>query len=259
MLTPAKKQKLINELKAYKKKYLDKGLVDLDESGTRLMINHFLCEVLGYQQIEEVKTEYMIKGTYADYMIQIGGIRHFLVEVKALSLQLSDKHLRQTVNYGANEGIEWAVLTNGKMFELHKILFNKPIDSRRIFSLDLSDSNTIKQAAELIQYLHRDAVLKKSLKALWNRCEALNTTTIAGILYSKKIIDEIKKMIKSKYGEKCSDDDVLSAINKIMTEKIPLENIKVFKAAKTEKKAKSTPAIEIPDLGVAETDSSDEQ
>jgi hypothetical protein len=34
--------------------------------------------------------------------------------VKALSFDLSEKHLRQTINYGANEGIEFALLTNGK-------------------------------------------------------------------------------------------------------------------------------------------------
>jgi hypothetical protein len=238
MLTPARKQKLIASLKSYKKTYLDRGMTDLDESGTRLMINQFLCEVLGYKPIEEVRTEYMIKGTYADYVIQIGGVRHFLVEVKALSLQLSSKHLRQTVDYGANEGIDWAVLTNGKVFELHRVIFGKPIDSRLMFSIDLSDANAFKKAGELIQYLHRDAIQKKSLKALWNRCEALNTLTIAGIISSKKIIDEIKKIIKSKYGEKCSDEEITHAINSIIQDKIDIDKIKVFKTAKTDKKVK---------------------
>src|SRR4051812_18270218 len=104
MLTPSKKSKMLNELKHYKKKFIDRNS-ELDESGTRLMVNSFLTDVLGFTPIEEIKTEYMIKGTYADYMVQTNGIRHFLVEVKALSLELSDKHLRQTINYGANEGI----------------------------------------------------------------------------------------------------------------------------------------------------------
>lgn len=98
MLSPAKKQKLLNSLKSYRKQYLDSNLTELDESGTRLMINSFLSEVLGYKPLEEIKTEYMIKGTYADYVIQVNNIRHFLVEVKALSFQLSEKHLRQTIN-----------------------------------------------------------------------------------------------------------------------------------------------------------------
>jgi len=77
----------------------------------------------------------MIKGTYADYVIQIKGVRYFLVEVKSLSLELSEKHLRQAINYGANEGIEWALLTNGRQFELYRVLFNKPIEGKKVFSI----------------------------------------------------------------------------------------------------------------------------
>jgi len=94
MLSPTKKVKLISALKYYKKEYLDKGYAELDESATRLMINHFLTDVLGYKMIEEIKTEYMIRGAYADYVIQIHGNRHVLVEVKGYSLELSGKHLR---------------------------------------------------------------------------------------------------------------------------------------------------------------------
>ena len=111
MLNANKQAKLLDALKKYSKKYLNSNLTELDESGTRLMINSFLMDVLGYAPIEEIKTEYMIKGTYADYVVQLGGTRHFLVEVKALSLNLAPAHLRQAINYGANEGIYWALLT----------------------------------------------------------------------------------------------------------------------------------------------------
>src|SRR5688500_14128054 len=123
MLTPAKKTKLLAALKNYNKRYLNGKMTELDESGTRLMVNDFLTNVLGFAAIDEVKTEYMIKGTYADYVVRLKGVIHFLVEVKSLSLTLSHKHLRQAVEYGANEGIDWAILTNGKILELYKIIF----------------------------------------------------------------------------------------------------------------------------------------
>ena len=40
MLTPAKKAKLLAGLKLYKKRFLDKN-TELDESGTRLVVNSF--------------------------------------------------------------------------------------------------------------------------------------------------------------------------------------------------------------------------
>lgn len=244
MLTTSKKAKMLNALKAYKKKFLDLNLSELDESGTRLMINHFLSDVLGYSPIEEIKTEYMIKGTYADYVIQTSGVRHFLVEVKALSLQLSEKHLRQTINYGANEGIEWALLTNGRNFDFYKILFNKPIESRKIFSVDLTDSSTLKHSLEHLQYLHRDSVLKKGLKILWNRCEALFPENVAGIIYSKEVLGTIKKLIKSKHGEKCDDEEIIKTLDRIVFERIDPANIKPYRSSRGERKPRKLTANE---------------
>lgn len=252
MLTTSKKAKMLNALKSYKKKFLDLNLLELDESGTRLMINHFLADVLGYLPIEEIKTEYMIKGTYADYVIQINGVRHFLVEVKALSLQLSEKHLRQTINYGANEGIEWALLTNGKNLDFYKILFNKPIESRKVFSVDLSDGTTIKPSIDQLQYLHKDAVLKKGLKMLWNKCEALFPENVAGIIYSKEVVGTIKRLIKSKYGEKCDDEEILKTLQRIVCEKFDPLTIKPYRSAKGERKPKKLTANEAAQISSSE-------
>src|SRR3989338_8052763 len=121
LLSASKKKKLLVSLKKYRKKFLIGKFTELDESATRLMINSFLSDVLGFISIEQIKTEYMIRGTYADYVIQIKGKRYFIVEVKAMPIELSEKHLRQVTNYAANEGIDWALLTNGKKFDFYKI------------------------------------------------------------------------------------------------------------------------------------------
>lgn len=236
MLTSSKKTKLQLALKAYCKKYLNGSISELDESGTRLLVNHFLIEVLGYKAIEEIKTEYMIRGTYADYMVQSNGERHFLVEVKALSLNLSDKHLRQAINYGANEGIEWALLTNGKKVEFYKILFNKPIEWRKVISVDLCDPAQLKEASELLQYLHRDSVLHNGLDALWNKSCALDPAHIAGLLYAPPISNFIKKILRDRFKVKFSDDEVMAGISRIIAEPVSLENVKPYKAKSIKKK-----------------------
>lgn len=237
MLTSSKKAKLQLALKAYCKKYLSGAITELDESGTRLLVNHFLIEVLGFRPIEEIKTEYMIRGTYADYMIQLNGERHFLVEVKALSLNLSDKHLRQAINYGANEGIEWALLTNGKKVEFYKILFNKPIEWRKVISVDLCDTIQLKEASELLQYLHRDSVLNKGLTALWNKSCALDPSHIAGLLYAPPVSNFIKKTLRDKFRCKFSDEEVNAGITRIIAEAVNLETVKPFKSKVPKKKS----------------------
>jgi hypothetical protein len=236
MLTTLKQQKLFAALKNYRKQFLESGLAELDESGTRLMINSFLSDVLGYKQLEEIKTEYMIKGTYADYVIQVNKTRHFLVEVKALSFELSEKHLRQTINYGANEGIEYALLTNGKSFEFYKIIFDKPISSRLVFAVELSDISGLKNATTYLQHLHKDSVVKNSFKPLWNKCEATDPYNIAGIICADPVLKVIKKLIKNKYSEKCEDEVILSAVHKIVTDKMDPALIRPFKKEKTKVK-----------------------
>ena len=171
--------------------------------------------MLGYETLSEVKTEYMIKGTYADYVIQIGGKRHFLVEVKALSLNLSSNHLRQSINYGANEGIDFVLLTNGRVFELYKVLFEKPISHELIFSLNLSELSNLKIIADQLQYLHKDEVFKKGFDVLWDRHSALSPKNLSKLLFSDEVVKFLKKELKKKYNIKFDEVVIENAVKRI--------------------------------------------
>ena len=114
MATSNQLQLLKESLKTYKKKYLRKEFSNLDESATRIMTNNFLTEILGYKELEEIKTEYRIKSEYADYVVQLKRKKHFVVEVKSIDIDISEKHLRQSLSYAANEGIDWVLLLNGR-------------------------------------------------------------------------------------------------------------------------------------------------
>lgn len=245
MLTTPKQRDLLSSLKSYHKQYLKKLNTELDESGTRLMINAFLVDVLGYAPLEEVKTEYMIKGTYADYVVQLKSQRHFLVEVKALGFDLNEKHLRQAINYGANEGIEWALLTNGKQFDLYKIIFEKPISERKVFSIDLSNLDNLKDNLESIQYLHKASVSNKGLDQLWARCQALDPKTIAGLLHNAPIVNFIRKVLKRKYKHSFSEDEVCSSLDQVILQPILLEEVKTTTVRK--KKRSSSEAGDKPE------------
>jgi len=236
MLTKSKKNKILGALKSYKKTFLHDKLEELDESGTRLMVNTFLTDILGFTSIEEVKTEYMIRGTYADYVIQTKGVRHFLVEVKSYSLALSDKHLRQAVNYGANEGIEWALLSNGKQFDFYKILFQKPIDSKLVFSFNLCDIDNLRSCIDTIQFIHRDSVLNKGLDRLWQKTIALDPKNVSGLLFGKPVVNFIKRTLNRKYRNKFTDEEIENSINRIIHEEIQIDDIKHVKFRKRKKK-----------------------
>ncbi len=245
MINANKTEKMLAAIKEYKKKYLSKNITDLDESGTRILINNFLTTILGYQELDEIKTEFMIKGTYADYMVQVAGKRHFLVEVKAYSLELSDKHLRQAVNYGANEGIEWALLTNGRQFQFYKILFEKPISERLVFSIDFnSDTFNVKEVQPMLEYFHRDAVVKNSMAILWARYTALEPAGLANLLFSPHVINFLKKELRSKYETKFEDDEIIEALTQVVCSPISPDKIKIPKVKHVVKKKEPKPAGE---------------
>jgi hypothetical protein len=249
MLTSKKNQKLLNGIKEYRKQFFSKGIQDLDESGTRIMVNYLLTNLLDYKSLEEIKTEYMIKGTYADYVVQINGARHFLVEVKALSLALSNKHLRQAIEYAANEGVEWVVLTNGRILQLYKVIFAQPIESKLVFEVDLSNPDSAKGCLECLQYLHRDAVLKKGLNQLWNNFIATEKTTIASVLLSKPAIAFISKQIKIKFKSKFDEKVIIEAVRRTLSEPINLEDVKASRAPAAKAKKKVKIDIKPSDIG----------
>ncbi|HEX2617631.1 MAG TPA: hypothetical protein VHL57_08820 [Flavobacteriales bacterium] len=240
MLTKSQRSKLEKGLKGYCRQYLNKKIADLDESATRLMLNALLTEVLGYLPIEEVKTEYMIKGSYADYVIEIKGKRPFLVEAKAHSLELSNKHLRQAITYGAFEAIDWALVSNGRHFDFYRIIWGKPIEWRCVFSIDLSDPKQLKSGVEALQFLHKTSVTKKGLEVLWKKSSALDTANVAGLLYSPTVINFVKRTLKQRNKQAFTEDEVISALDRVIQEAVDLDAVNPIRVRRKKKAAKPT-------------------
>lgn len=222
MATDKQIQEVREKLKSYKRKYLRKEFSKLDESATRIMTNSFLTEVLGYRELEDIKTEYRIRGEYADYVIQVGRKKHFVVEVKSIQLDLDKKHLRQSLNYAANEGIDWILLLNGRQVELFKVNFGKPIESKLVFRIDLMDKADFKAAAELIVFLTKKCVLKNELDEFWKRVSTLAPNSLAKLLYSENTAKSLRQLIKKETGIYFQLEEVSEALLRVITQPIEI-------------------------------------
>ena len=220
MLTKLQRNKFQEAFKSYRRKYVTKKYADLDESGTRLMINSFLTEVLGYAELEEIKTEYRIRSTYADYVIQIGKKQHMGVEVKAMQLDLSEKHIRQAVHYGADEGIDWVLLTNGRQFVLYRVIFEKPIDYKQILNIDISDINEFKRHLETFEYLTRKSLVSGGLEKFWKRCQASEPRNLCKYLYQPEVIKFMKRSLKKDAALNFSEEEIFNSIHEIIITEI---------------------------------------
>lgn len=222
MATALQLKTLTKNLREYRRQYLTKDLKNLDESATRILVNHLLAKVLGYEELVDVKTEYEIKGSYADYVIELKRKKAFVVEVKSAAINLNDGHIRQTVGYAANEGIDWAVLTNGRQIELYRIVFAKPINVVKLFSFNLEDLKEVTPAAKQLIFLTKSSILKGELESYWKKTTALSPDSIAKELYSEEVAKLLRKRLKKDTKINFPIEDILIALQLVIVEKLDL-------------------------------------
>ena len=84
---------------------------DVNESDTSMIVTDMLAEVFGFDKYSEVTREYAIRGTFCDLATKIEGQLQTLIEVKAVGIGLRENHVKQAVDYAANQGVEWVILT----------------------------------------------------------------------------------------------------------------------------------------------------
>ncbi len=231
MATEKQLKTISEQLKSYKRRYLRKDFSKRNEADTRIMTNSFLTEILGYQELEDIKTEYRIKSEYADYVIQLKRKKHFVVEVKSIELDISEKHLRQSLAYAANEGIDWILLLNGREIHLYRVNFAKPITTTLIFKVDLTDADDLKRAPDLLWNLNKKAVERGELESFWKRTNALNPENLARILYSEEVVKRLRNDLKEQTGIFFQIDDVANSLRQVITDKVefPKPKLKVRK------------------------------
>ncbi len=227
MLTENQQRKLFQSLKQYKKRYLVKRNEELDEAATRLMINYFLTEVLGYKELEEIKTEYSIRGMYADYVIQTGGKNRMVIEVKAIQLDLNDKHLRQAGGYAADEGIDWILLTNGNEFQLYRLIFSKPINRKLVFKCNLKEEGNLKGCLDFFGRLTRNSLKQGDLEKYWKHFQAMEPANLAKHLYSQSCLRLLKRALRKEAKISFDEEDILDSIHLLVTTKIESQKPKL--------------------------------
>jgi hypothetical protein len=170
---------------------------DISESDTVVIIADMLAEMFGYKKYVEITTEFAIRGTYVDLAVKVDGNVRFLIEAKAIGVDLKDNHIKQAIDYGANHGIEWVVLTNGIIWQVYKIHFKQPIDKALIFEIDLLQTTAKnQQLLECFGNLSREGFTQSSMTAFFQQQQATNKFSLAALLTSDAMIAALCKELK---------------------------------------------------------------
>lgn len=156
---------------------------DVSEADTVTIVKDLLSDMFGYDKYAEVTSEHAIRGTYCDLAIKIEGKLRLLIEVKAIGLTLTQKHIKQAVDYAANQGVDWVVLTNGVRWIMFQIIFGKPIDAKEIASFDLLSGDLKKEEGlECLFLLTREGFMKGAIAEFAEKQQAMSRYMLAALL-----------------------------------------------------------------------------
>jgi hypothetical protein len=105
----------------------------------------------------------------------------------------------------------------GRQIELHRVLFEKPIRSQKIFEFDLANLSTVRAAAKNIAYLSKTSVVKGELESYWKRFDALTDTNLRKALHSSEVARALRLQVKRKSGINFADSEVIKSLDEILS------------------------------------------
>jgi len=170
---------------------------DVNESDTSIMVTDLMADLFGYDKYSEITRELCIRGTFCDLATRIDGKFQMLIEVKAIGLELKGHHIKQAVDYAANQGIEWVALTNGNVWKVFRVIFAKPIDAEVVLDIDLLSLNHKDQGhLENLFLLTRESMLKSGLYAYHDQVQATNRFFLSAVLLSDPVLESVRRELR---------------------------------------------------------------
>lgn len=180
---------------------------DISESDTCLIIRDMLCDVLGYEKFEDITTEHNIRGNFVDLAVHTDGKMRFLIEAKAIGITIKDQHVKQVVDYAANQGSDWVVLTNGAVWRVYKVMFSQPIDKVLVCEVDLLSLGP--RNADVVEFfanLSREEFSKDTMSDYLQRKEMSSKFVLAAVLTTEAMVEQLRKEIRRLSGIRIEPD-----------------------------------------------------
>lgn len=208
---------------------------DVGEADTVTIIKDMLSDVFGYDKYSEITSEFSIRGTYCDLAIKLDNTLETLIEAKAIGLDLKEQHVKQAVDYAANQGVDWVLLTNGITWRVYHLIFGKPIEQELVLEFDATSINTRSEKdIEILYLLCKEGWQKSALGDYHTQKQALSRFFVGAILQTDVILDVIRRELRKVSPNVKIDSDQIKAVLK--TEVIKREVLEGEKAIEANKK-----------------------
>lgn len=170
---------------------------DVGEADTVTIIKDMLSDIFGYDKYSELTSEHCIRGTYCDLAIKIDAVLQTLIEVKAIGLELKEQHVKQAIDYAANQGVDWVILTNGINWRVYHLTFSKPIEQELVIDIDLSTLNPRAESDLEILYLWcKEGWQRSVLGEYHTQKQALSRFFIGAMLQTDSVLEVIRRELR---------------------------------------------------------------
>lgn len=170
---------------------------DVGESDTVTIIKDMLADVFGYDKYTDITSEHSIRGTFCDLAIKIDGQLQTLIEVKAIGLDLKAQHVKQAIDYAANQGVDWVLLTNGVTWRIYHLIFAKPIDQELVLEIDFCNLNARSAAdLELLYLWCKEGWQRSVLGEYHTQKQALSRFFVGALLQTDAVLDVIRRELR---------------------------------------------------------------
>lgn len=215
---------------------------DVNEADTVTIVKDMLADIFGYDKYSEVTSEYAIRGNYCDLATKLDGAIAALVEVKAIGLDLKDHHVKQAVDYAANQGVDWVLLTNGMAWRVYRIHFTKPIDQELVVDLDFSKINHRSgQDLELLYLWCKEGWIKSALGEYHTQRQALSRYFLGAIVLTDSVVDVVRRELRRLSPDvRISSDEIRAVLVADVIKREVLEGEKADQARKRITRAANT-------------------
>jgi hypothetical protein len=214
---------------------------DVSEADTVTLVKDLLSDAFGYDKYSELTSEFAIRGTYCDLAIRVDNKTIELVEVKAIGITLNDRHVKQAVDYAANQGIEWVILTNAVVWRLYHVMFSKPIDKRQVAEIDVTICDPRKENdLDLLYLFSKEGFRKGAAEELRDLQDATSRFLLAGlILYDDNVLKAIRRELRRVVDILVPDEEIVKVLRDEVLKRDALEGPAAEEAAARVKKADS--------------------
>jgi hypothetical protein len=170
---------------------------DIGEADTVTIVKDMLAEVFGYDKFAELTSEYAIRGTYCDLAIKLDSKLTTLIEVKPVGSDLKEPQVKQAVDYAANLGIDWVLLTNGVRWCVYHVTFTRPIGQELVVDIDFSALNPRADGdVEAIYLWCKEGWQRSALGEYAEHKRALNRFLLGAIVRSDPVLEVVRRELR---------------------------------------------------------------